>query len=503
MDFKIENTLENYRERVQRLGLFDCLYKLEQKKKKDKKGNPIDYYSLGLLTLLFFFENMLIRNSKTGVKELATYFKEVNRGEIDVDDIEFESIARTVVEVFRPAGGKRYTKEFYNWDTRQIDKIEYAYLKASKSDIQTNTQYYTLAEHGLELVFATKEYYSEFQLSINQLLLRKQLEKGEFAGALRQIDEMRIDVEALEERIIRIKHEVQRNILSEVTYKRYKDLIEDIRLRLNRESDEFDELIAFVNQTRETLSYEVKNEKEIKAYNYIIIIQKELGEVHRNHRKLLQKSIELKTSTLQAAQEALYYVGIENFNFKKEIVSRLFASPLPINDTVSLIKPFLYLEKMEVWSPITVFAPQRIFNKEKEAKSVDFLQKKSESEIQKEKAYLQAQIIEISDILAAAMKNQTEITLEKLIEWMLENESGHWLEESLFYHFFIILHQKSPIKLTSKTEDLEIFLKPVIDKLSTKYKSLNVVELNQKLKINNRYTISNLKINLERVDNDV
>ena len=72
--------------------------------------------------------------------------------------------------------------------------------------MKTNAQYYTLDDDGLELVFATKEFYSEFQLSINQLLLRKQLEKGEFKGALRQINEMRIDVESLEERILHLTH---------------------------------------------------------------------------------------------------------------------------------------------------------------------------------------------------------------------------------------------------------------------------------------------------------
>ena len=63
------------------------------------------------------------------------------------------------------------------------DTIEYSILKANNFDVETNTQYYTLDEDGLELVFATKEFYSEFQLSINQLVLRKQLEKGEFKGA--------------------------------------------------------------------------------------------------------------------------------------------------------------------------------------------------------------------------------------------------------------------------------------------------------------------------------
>ena len=503
MEINIGAALENYKERVERIGLFDCLYKLDQKKKKDRQGRAIDYYSLGLLALLFFFENMLMRNKKTGVKELALFYQKLNQGEIDIDEAEFESLARSVIDVFRPTGGKRPSKTFYNWESRQMETIEYTYLSASKSDMQSNTQYYTLAEHGLELVFATKEYYSEFQLSINQLLLRKQLEKGEFAGALRQIDEMRIEVEALENRITQIKYEVQRNILSEVTYKRYQELIEDISLRLNRENEEFDELIAFVNQTRETLAYDIQTEKEMKAYNYIIAIQKELGAVHQNHRKLLQKSIELKTSTLQSAQEALYYMGVESFNFKKEIVSRLFASPLPVETAGMLLKPFLYLEKRESWSPMTLFAPQRLFKREKEPQSNQFLEKKSEEEMEANKIQIQNDFGKIAHLLKLVLEDKEEITLEQMIQWMKGSPYEKWLENSIFYHFFVILHQKSPLKINGKNIDTDGVLKLVFEQLRPNYKRLIVIELKEQLHINQRYTMSNLKIKLERVKDDV
>ena len=56
MGISIKNVTENYKERIQRLALFDPLYKLNNKNTKDKSNNIIDYFSLGLLTLLFFFD---------------------------------------------------------------------------------------------------------------------------------------------------------------------------------------------------------------------------------------------------------------------------------------------------------------------------------------------------------------------------------------------------------------------------------------------------------------
>jgi len=50
---------------------------------------------------------------------------------------------------------------------------------------------------------------------------------------------MSLDVKNLQDRIVRIKHEVNRNIVSNETYERYKNIIEDINNRLQRENEEY------------------------------------------------------------------------------------------------------------------------------------------------------------------------------------------------------------------------------------------------------------------------
>ncbi|MFA7147278.1 MAG: replicative DNA helicase, partial [Syntrophomonadaceae bacterium] len=118
MELDARNITANYRERVQRLAILDPLFRLENKKTTDNSNRPIDYFSLGLLTLLFFFENMLLRNRKTGVKELAQFFQSINQGELDLDSEGYEKLARDIIEVFRPSGGKRNSRSFYDWHTR-------------------------------------------------------------------------------------------------------------------------------------------------------------------------------------------------------------------------------------------------------------------------------------------------------------------------------------------------------------------------------------------------
>jgi hypothetical protein len=242
----LKEITSGYRERMRRLALFEPLYELDRKREQDLTEKAIDMKGLGLLTLLFFFEQKIMRQYKTGTRELASYLRRLTDSQYRLDQEEYERIARTIIQTFRPTTGRKRSYAFFDWEINRDGIIEYSILKANNFDFKTNTQYYTLDEDGLELVFATKEFYSEFQLSINQLMLRKQLDKGEFKGALRQINEMRIDVESLEERMIKLKHEIQRGIVSEETFERYKQLLEDIYGRLMREDEEFKELRQFV-----------------------------------------------------------------------------------------------------------------------------------------------------------------------------------------------------------------------------------------------------------------
>lgn len=497
MEINIGNVVENYRERIQRLALFDPLYALSRKGMKDDKGREVDYFSFGLLTLLFFFENMLVRNKKTGVKELAAFLQELSKDEITMDIIGFERVARTIIDTFRPPTGKRNSKSFFNWETKQEETVKYSILKAAKADLETNTQYYTLDEQGLELIFATKEYFNEFQLSINQLVLRKQLEKGEFSGALRQIDEMNLDVKNLQDRIIRIKHEVNRNIVSSETFERYKNIIEDINSRLERENEEFEELKTFVGETREKIANDLSKDEDRKAYELIIQIDKELGEVHYNHRLLFKDSIVLKTSALQAAQESLYYVGIDSFNFNQEITSRVFSSPIPLNETRTLIEPFLYLERNKVWSPLSVFSQQRIEKMDKQERIQDFLAVTSDEELKMDFKLQSNNYRIIAGIALIAMKDENQITLEEIVEYMKANNQGEILNHRSFYDFFIILHQKSPVTLEAQEDQEEGLLGQAYKLLAKKGKKLYVEELSNTLKVTERFEIKNMSFRLE------
>ncbi|KHD84367.1 hypothetical protein [Heyndrickxia ginsengihumi] len=492
---QLKGVTENYRERMQRLALFDPLFRLENKREKDENGQPIDYFGYGLLTLLFFFENMLIRNKKTSIQDLAKYLYELNRGEYSLSLEGYEKVARAVVEAFRPPSGKRNEKTYYNWETREHETVHYSILKADRADVTTNTQYYKLDEQGLELVFATKEYFTEFQLSINQLVLRKQLEKGEFVGALRQIDEMHIDVESLRNRMTVVKHEIQRNIISDETYERYKQMVEDINARLTRENEEFSELHTFVKETKNRLAYDMNSEKDRKAYELILQIDRELGEVHHIHTMLLKESIDLKTTALRAAQEALYYVGISSFNFKQEITAALVSKPLPLVASKLLTEPFLMIEQSESWSPLVIFSEQRIETKDGGEHTNDFDDLSDEALQELENAKVQKLFGDIMNLVLEAMQGRDAISLKEVIDHISEADSD-WLKRPIFYQFWYVMHQRSPISFEKNEERNESLFKEVLELVKYQYSSIEVEELHEIMTVTKRFSIQNMMLRL-------
>lgn len=487
-----KSLLGGYKDRVARVALFDLFNTVERKQKKDNDGKPIEYFGLYLLSLLFFFENMLSRNKKTGVKELSQFLKEVSQDNYQCDDEQYMEIARSLVEAMRPSAGKRNRRDFFNYETGEEDFVEYNILKVLDWDKEKNVQYYTLDEDGLELIFATKEYFSEFQISISQLILRKQLEKGEFSGALRQIDEMRINVNTIKEKVVNIKHDIQRNIVSDETYERYKEIVEDINRRLLREHEEFEEITTFVQETKRHYENDMTHhQKDHKAFATIIKIDNELMEVHNLHSSLLKESIELKTTALEAARESLYYVGLSSFNFDQEIVRKIMSIPVPLEESKLMSKPFLGMSKAKIWSPLSLFAKQRVQTDDTVTRENAFLDVEDEV-LKKELVFQQKVFKHIFDNILGLMEDKKTIELKEVVN-QLEQKM---IDVRELYDFFIIMHQIAPVDLQEISKQEGHIFHTAFAGLPNTYAAIDVIECTDELKINNNYYVKNVRLSL-------
>lgn len=488
----------NYKDRMRRLALLEPLYGLQSKRKKDLKDQTIDMFEMGLITLLFFFESKLTRNKETGVEELSDFLYRTLHKRYDLDKKVYFTYARTMIETFRPPSGKKLEKVFYDFERCSESSVSYSILKAGHSDLHKNKQYYELDEDGLELIFATSEYFSEYQISISQMLLRKQLEKGEFMSALRQIDEMRLSVNMLKERMVKLKREINRNVTSEIVYDNYKKLIDDINRRLELENTEFDALQAFVIETIQRLKNDLTVDKDREIYQNALRVNRELEQVHHMHNGLLGDSINIKKSALLAAKESLYYIGVESFNFNKEIVSRIVSEPLALDKVRSLTKPFLHMEKAIIWSPLAVFFPQRVISKGQEEDITSYVDVGDESS--EESRVIETIYQQIMKLCMGYLQEDDTLYLSDLIECLKRDEKEYILGARYFYDFWMTIHQFSPIDLSYEEADkTHNVLVEALHELKNVYKTLNIIETKDVIKVNEDFHISEMILSLERI----
>lgn len=491
----IETITKDYKERVKRVFLFEPLQELGRKNRTDQNGKEIDMKSLGLFTLLFFFEMKLMREKKSGISELIQFLQKFTNGTYDLDEKQLEEIARIILSTFRPGTGKKKIQTFFNWETQQDDQIDYSYIKATDFDIKNNRQYYTLDDDGLELVFATKEYFQEFQLSIHQLMLRKLLEKGEFVGALRQINEMRMDVETIHERMVKLEHEIKRSIVSIETQKRFMEVIEDRNFRLTLENEEFQELQQFVSETRNNYYYQPNPEKEKEAYELLLQIEKELSIVHSQHRDLLNQSFVLKKHALEAAEESLYYIGVDTFNIDQDIVSRIISTPLPLESMKGVLAPFLSIEKNETWSLLSIFAPQS-WSEDDQSSSNAIFDTIDEEDNMKYANIKRTLYGDMLNDMIGIFEGRTEWLLSEWID-QLQTRQHPWLNNRAFYDFIILCHQRSPLfqEKESEEEGALHLLSNALELLNNKI--LVIEEIQEIIKVNERFEIQNMTFYLK------
>ena len=102
------------------------------------------------------------------------------------------------------------------------------------------------------------------------------------------------------------------------------------------------------------------------------------------------------------------------------------------------------------------------------------------------------------EIVLKILRGRNEIELSEVIDYLRLNYE-HILDERVFYDFWIILHQVSPILIDKNEDNHTGLFKEATKLLIGECKSLKVIESNNILEVNNRFKIKNMIFKLEGV----
>jgi hypothetical protein len=305
--------------------------------------------------------------------------------------------------------------------------------------------------------------------------------------------------------MVKLEHELKRNIVSEETFGRYKELLEDIYMRLQMENEEFEELRQFVKETKDRVHAETIRQADQRPYELILRISGELEKVHGDHSILFHQSMVLKSHALSAAQESLYYTGLDSFNFDQDIGSLLFSTPLPPEAMKGVLAPFFPVEETKTWSLLTVWAEQNIMEDGAgEERDDKFLEIGGDSDELRYQTVQQKLYKLLMEQLLLTMEESGRAELKPFIDRFETSEYSRLLRERSFYDFWIYLHQRSPLRADDSEggqgETQGAWLDAMYALLGNR--CLIVTELPDSIRVNERFTIQNMQIVWGDTDQD-
>ena len=179
---------EGFKERMQNIAVFAPIFELKQK----RKFEDYSMLELGIAVMLFILENMLKGEKDCTYRKLAYFLQDVIEEYYD-DQLEYEQaleLSHYLVRDCLMNQGRPQQFNYLNLETGENEDFKFHLIELQDYEIGDKEVNLKLSTTGLELLFKTKEMYNELQVSISQLYLRQQIEKGVFDGALRSVEEL-------------------------------------------------------------------------------------------------------------------------------------------------------------------------------------------------------------------------------------------------------------------------------------------------------------------------
>lgn len=454
--------LKDFRGRMQSLAPF---IHLSRKLSGFQKYNEVDMVSVGFSVLLFILENMLIGREECSIDDIAGFLQTILKRSYDINMTQEESreMAFYIRDSISGSGGEVLEFKFKNLENNREESIPIKLIDTSYYEIKKSARY-KLTDQGMELLFKTREIYSEFRINITQMYLKQQIEKGVFSGALQTVNELNLQVRQLRERLENLLLNIRQNVLS-IDFEELKILFVRIKEQFESERREFQNIKRILKEQRENIekiSYNDLEEKELKSLEQIKTLTEKLNITTSEHDRLFNDKLDILGEYLKTLELRLRQGVSEYIDFEKSIFDVLILKNKSYEALQDILAPlFANTARNKVFNPFKAFEPQRVKSEtEEERETIDIemqveMKEKKEREDREKRdlkvmAYLEAILLEAyhegDSYLSCAIKRLDE---------QLYKSTSYDFD---FYSLVVILHQHKLIDF----KDLEEVLSKMV-----------------------------------------
>lgn len=382
---KLNEILDGYSNRISTIGSYYFLVSAVINRNKLNKFSEFtneEFFNLTIQLLCFIFEKSLKRENC--LKEDLYYFIESLNLNIYKKNISSDDISLLVGYLINRLtnNGKVYEFDYYDFNKETFDKYTVQLIQTEQIKLPNNNYVlsYSLTNKGYKLLLSTKEYDEMFHIELSQIIARVRIEKGDYAGAKEDIqniiEALNIQYQKIDDYIKAIKNNIY--YIKEV---QSVDIFNDSMILLESEIKKYDELKKTVEGfilDKETCL----NNNLIDNENYMLNIRKELSmmksliegvdEAKHYSFKLINRIQAFRVEYSDIWKKLLKRGSSSKFSFKDVVQSRIESPNLNFSNLFSLYKPLFLPKVNNVFCINTPYQEQRIKNYNQNDKVIEY-----------------------------------------------------------------------------------------------------------------------------------
>ncbi|ASS74268.1 hypothetical protein CIG75_04220 [Tumebacillus algifaecis] len=448
----MHGALLNFHDRMKNVAEFYPLFRLREL----RKYQEYDLLALGVGVMLLILEHMLIGRLESDHHDVARFLREViaeSYGKVLTEE-ESRDLASYLLANLRN-DGRPFEFTYRNLAAGAEDKHTFHLIENGTYHVASGQIRFKLSDAGLDLLFKTREMYKELRITISQILLRQQIEKGVFEDAIRTVSSLGLDVRQLREELERMKMSIKRDV-SQFSLPAYEAMLSAIREQFQKEKQMFDDLNNLLRETR--ANYEQRGTAgEERTLNQLVEISQRLNQVMNLHNKLLVDKLDLQGMVLEALEEGIVQGFRSKVNFEREFLDPVLREGTSLENMKRLIEPMLSLNLKKRFNIHKAFAPQPVPKPETDVKEKEpDIQEEAAVTVDDPKAKLKAirdaRYTEYLKMIFAPLLDEQSITLHELLGQLPADRLYDVVNSRDFYPFLVQLHQMSPINFRLDAE---------------------------------------------------
>jgi len=456
---RLEEIFAGFEERMRNIAVFFPILELNQKTKY-----PYPPIPLGIAILLFILEDML-RGEKDCTYEKIAYFLQDLINTNFSEKITYETALELTQYLVREAlmnRGRPHTFTYLDLETGVERVHKFHLVELEDYQIKDKMVRLKLSSDGLELLFKTKEMYNELQVSITQLYLRQQIQKGVFDGALRSVEELSLAVRNEKNKIKKLEEKIIRDVLQVAREQELEKQMERINEQLDREKKVFTELEQLIDNTMQQLNTGSLTEKEEIAINKVMQIKRKLLDVISEHESLFTDKIRIQKLMNKTIESMIISAFNTKVNFDTDFLRPVVQKNVEMDILKKILDPILPVKRRPFFHPGMVFLEQPLKRGAENTLTEQEIWELEEELIrQEEEKELRQQLEREQDIeaylllLLKALLQQERVKISDLLANLNNNDRDKYQElinKMNFYSFLIHLHQLGKIPLLAYWE---------------------------------------------------